>query len=216
MPPASPPPPPSAYPSGLRVVALHCQVLREVDLRVRTGECVSLAGPSGCGKSTLLRAIADLLPHAGEVWLGDLEYRSLSGPEWRRKVGLLPPDNLWWHDRVEEHFDAAGRARAAAWLSALGLPEEALSWPVTRLSSGERQRLALLRLLARGPRVLLLDEPTANLDPRSTALVEALAADYRHATPAAVLWVGHDPEQRRRVASRHLCLENGTLVACDP
>lgn len=201
--------------AGLAVVGLRAQVLRDVGLRIDPGECVSLAGPSGAGKSTLLRAIADLLPHEGECWLDGTEYRQVDGPRWRRMVGLLPADNLWWHDRVGEHFDPGGRNRAQGWMAVLELPEAALDWPVARLSSGERQRLALLRLLARGPRALLLDEPTANLDPHSGALVEALVAEYRQRHDAPVLWAGHDPQQRRRVATRHLCLEAGFLSPCD-
>ena len=83
--------------------------------------------------------------------------------------------------------------------------------PVARLSSGEKQRLALMRLLANRPQVLLLDEPTANLDPENTRRVEAVITEYRRAHKAVVIWVSHDPEQVTRVANRYYEMTNGAL-----
>ncbi|MEJ2677085.1 MAG: ATP-binding cassette domain-containing protein, partial [Acidihalobacter sp.] len=94
------------------------------------------------------------------------------------------------------------------------LPAEALDWEVARCSSGERQRLALLRSLALAPRVLLLDEPTANLDADSRGRVETLVDKFR-GEGGAVLWVTHDPEQALRVAGRRLELAKGGLSPAD-
>ena len=80
------------------------------------------------------------------------------------------------------------------------------------MSSGERQRLGLARLLAGKPEFLLLDEPSANLDKTNTERLEACVSAYRARRPAGVLWVSHDPEQRRRVASRGLRIDDGKLV----
>jgi phosphate-transporting ATPase len=85
----------------------------------------------------------------------------------------------------------------------LGLPADADGWPMTRPSSGERLRLALVRALMNRPRVLLLDEPTAALDAASVSLVEALISDELSAG-LAVVWVSHDPAQVTRVARRRL------------
>jgi ABC-type iron transport system FetAB ATPase subunit len=82
---------------------------------------------------------------------------------------------------------------------------------VIRLSSGEKQRLALLRLLANQPRVLLLDEPTANLDPENTRRVEAVIREYCRERAAAVVWVSHDREQAARVADRQFEVADGRL-----
>jgi ABC-type sulfate/molybdate transport systems ATPase subunit len=84
---------------------------------------------------------------------------------------------------------------------------------VGRLSTGQRQRLALARLIAHAPRVLLLDEPTANLDEHNRAAVEALIGSLREEAALGVLWVSHDPEQLQRVAGRSFQIRAGELVA---
>lgn len=179
-----------------------------LSLAVDAGECMCLAGPSGAGKTRLLRAIADLDPHDGEVFFEGRPSQRFPAPQWRRQVALLPAESHWWGDRVGEHFppgDVPG-------LQVLNFGADVLNWPVSRLSSGERQRLALLRMLALTPRVLLLDEPTANLDPANIGRVEDLLTDYRRERGAALLWVSHDPAQIARVAHQVLRLDRGQLV----
>lgn len=195
------------HPPLLRIKALTTVTLREVSLEVDAGECVAIGGPSGAGKSLLLRAIADLDVNTGRVELAGEPREAMAGHIWRRRVGLLPAEPGWWAETVGEHLEVPPKQ-----LERLGLPAEALGWRVERLSSGERQRLALLRLLARGPRVLLLDEPTANLDPQASAAVEALVGDYLAETGACALWVSHSAEQRRRVGARELRLADGRLT----
>jgi ABC-type iron transport system FetAB ATPase subunit len=182
------------------VRSIHVGHVGPLDCRIDAGSCLALWGPSGSGKSLLLRALADLDPHTGEVLLDGAPQASMDGPAWRRRVGYLPAESGWWRPTVGEHF--AGGAVPAQ----LGFPADVASWPVARLSSGERQRLALLRLLEREPDVLLLDEPTANLDQDAARAVEELVASYRTEHGAAVLWVGHDPAQRRRVADAEIAL----------
>jgi len=182
--------------------------LGPLNLEVAAGECVSLSGRSGAGKTLLLRTLADLDPHEGALYLDGAPRSEFTGPGWRRRVGLLPQESAWWEDRVGAHFASSD----AGLLSALALEPEALGWRVDRLSSGERQRLALARLLCNRPTVLLLDEPTANLDPANVGRVEALIARYRELTRAAILWVSHDPEQIARIARRQLRIEAGRLT----
>jgi len=181
-------------------------------LAIAAGQCVSLASPSGSGKTRLLRAVADLIEHAGQVYLDGRECNQWEAPAWRRLVGYLPADSHWWSDRVEDHFERVD----APWLGALGLAEAILQRRVDRLSSGQRQRLALLRLLGNRPKVLLLDEPTANLDPDNAGRVEDLIEGYRLHNGAAVIWVAHDPAQCLRVASEHFTLSDGALVPVTP
>ena len=185
--------------------------LEPLDLAIEPGECVTLTGQSGSGKTRLLRAIADLDPNRGDAWVGDCLLRETSPPAWRRQVGLLPAESHWWHDRVGDHFTRP----AAGLLAALGLGEESLGWQVARLSSGERQRLALARLLDRQPSALLLDEPTANLDPENIARVEQLLGEYARKQGAALFWVSHDPAQRKRVAQRRLAIHERRIDAED-
>ena len=100
-------------------------------------------------------------------------------------------------------------------LEQIGISAGILDQPVARLSSGERQRLALMRLLSNRPRILLLDEPTANLDPVNTRLVEDVITAYRRENKAAVIWVSHDVGQVARVANRHYEMRDGDLHATD-
>ncbi len=192
----------------LDVVALRVDGVGPVDLWLAPGECLALRGPSGAGKSRLLRAIADLDVHEGSVRCRGAPAEELAPSEWRRRVGMLAADSQWWRDRVAEHFDVPP---SAAQMEALDLAPDLLTEPVARLSSGERQRFALLRLLANRPRVLLLDEPTANLDPDNVIRVERLVANYMAAEAAAALWVSHDPLQTTRVAHRQLRMVAGRL-----
>lgn len=182
----------------LKIESLRFRNRGPYALEVETGECVSLSGPSGAGKTLLLRSIADLDPHEGRVLLDDVESAAVEAPEWRRRVGLLPAESQWWFDTVGPHLPRIQSER----LEALGFGEDVRGWEISRLSTGERQRLALLRLLANGPKALLLDEPTAALDSSNVGQVEALLAEYRTDTGAAVLWVSHDSAQAHRVADR--------------
>lgn len=195
--------------SELRVDGLCARHIGPLTLAVRPAECLGLSGPSGAGKTLLLRALADLDPHDGEVRLDGTAAAAYPPPQWRRTVGLLPAESAWWRDTVGAHF---ARTDAEA-LRRLGFGPEVLNWRVARLSTGERQRLALLRLLAGEPSVLLLDEPTASLDPDTTRAAEELIAEYRRSHSAAVIWVTHSAEQRRRVCDRCVFLEQGRLVA---
>lgn len=198
-------------PPLLTLTALRTRHVGPVDLTLSAGECVCLSGPSGAGKTLLLRAVADLDPHEGAVSLAGRAGLRFAPAEWRRQVGYLPAESQWWYERVGDHFD---RVDAAAW-ERLGFASGTADWRPMDCSTGERQRLALLRLLAVGPRVLLLDEPTAALDATAVARVEGLLAEYRQAG-AALLWVSHDPAQVRRVADRHLLIEAGQVREAAP
>ena len=191
----------------LQIRQLSRPTFAPVTLDVHAGECLCLYGPSGAGKSQLMRAIAELDPAAGELRLAGVHSTDMAPAEWRQQVSLLPPDSCWWHATPAEHFNNG----LPVPLELLGLDVDMLEQPIARLSSGEKQRLALLRLLANRPRVLLLDEPTANLDPENTQRVEAAIGAYIKDNDAAAVWVSHDLQQVARVADRCLLVEKGAI-----
>lgn len=197
--------------SALRIEGLHGHGVDVPSLRVEAATCSTIFGPSGSGKTLLLRAIADLDEARGEIWLDDQPRSAMSGPQWRAKVMYLAAESAWWAGHVGKH--------AGEWdidvLHMLAFGRDVLDWEVERLSSGERQRLALARALARTPRVLLLDEPTANLDQENTTRVETLLARWRETSGGCLLWVSHDPAQRARVANAAYRMRDGKLEPVD-
>lgn len=191
-----------------KLVDFSCRAVEKVDLDLSGGQCLGLTGPSGTGKSLLLRALADLDPHGGQMLLDGVASTRMPAPQWRRQVGLLPAESAWWFDAVGDHFDPL----PPPWLERLGFDAQAMAWQVSHLSSGERQRLALLRMLAQEPRVMLLDEPTANLDPKNITRVEGLLDDVRRELRPVLLWVSHDLDQLRRRCDSILVLEGRRLT----
>lgn len=186
---------------------LSTDLLQPASLEVAPGEIICLSGASGSGKTRLLRAIADLEPHGGTARLGHRAQGEMRGHAWRRQVMLVPAESAWWFDTVGEHLQ---QPQPEA-LAALGFSDEAGEWSVDRLSSGEKQRLALVRAISFEPAALLLDEPTANLDPDTTRATENWLVEYIHKRRLPALWVAHDQEQIERVADRHFHIADGRL-----
>ena len=178
-----------------------------IDLEINAGEIVCLSGASGSGKSLLCRAVADLIPHTGTVRLGDEDAQAMPAPAWRRKVAMLPAESQWWYDRVGAHFTN----KDDVLLQRLGFTSVTWDWDVSRCSTGEKQRLAFLRVLVNKPLCLLLDEPTASLDEDNSLLVEDIVREYAHQHDVAVLWVSHSAAQIKRIASRHCKFRTGQL-----
>lgn len=183
---------------------------------VKRGECVGISGRSGIGKTQLLRAVTDLIPHEGTISLGGKACSSFQAPEWRSLVTMVFADSSWWYDLVGDHFaDDAGDTFIETYFPLLGLEREMLQWQVRRLSTGERQRLALLRTLQINPAVLLLDEPSSGLDDYHTDLLEECIAGLRLEKNMSVIWVSHDPKQLKRVAVREIKMVENGLVDLD-
>ncbi len=178
-----------------------------VNFTVAGGECIGVSGASGTGKTLLLRAIADLDPNSGEVYLDGTARSQISAPEWRARVAYVPAESAWWDERLSPHF----HGRRVKHLQRLGFDSRILSAPISRLSTGERQRFAILRTLNATPAALLLDEPTASLDSTNRERVERLIKDYSKTHDAPVIWISHDTRQIRRVADRHLRFHKGRL-----
>lgn len=202
----------SATPPALRVRGLKSPLAGPYDLELAAGDCVVIGGPSGSGKSLLLRMIADLDPNTGEAAADGVARASLSGPEWRARVPYVQAEAGWWTDQVADHVAPARREAARAIAERLGLTDGQFDGPVARLSTGEKQRLALIRGLVLDTRVLLLDEPTSALDPQDADCVEVVLKE-RLAAGAALLIVSHDADQAQRLAGRRYRMEARRLTA---
>lgn len=194
----------------LRVEKLKVHGLEPVSFSVARGECVAIGGESGTGKTVLLRAIADLDMAEGQVFLQDRERAAMSGPEWRRQVRYSAAEPGWWAETAREHFPASAKPESI--VESLGLKRSQLDQNVAQLSTGERQRMALVRAIADKPDVLLLDEPTGALDAKTTAQAERLIKGILKAGKSIVL-VSHHPAQVKRMAHRKFTIRGGKLVS---
>jgi putative ABC transport system ATP-binding protein len=177
-----------------------------VSFELHGGEAIGIFGESGCGKTRLLRAIADLDPHDGSVSLDNVEATSTSAPQWRRKVAYLPAESRWWFDSVRAHFKSPPQAQE---LHSVGLPASILNAEVSHLSSGEKQRLSLLRAMENHPSVLLLDEITAHLDAERTEFIENKVNTLMRDHNVAILWVSHNLKQLRKSCSEIMYMSTG-------
>jgi putative ABC transport system ATP-binding protein len=198
--------------TALRVRGLRTAFAGPFELDLEAGSCAAITGPSGSGKSLFLRMIADLDPNAGEVWLGERDRAAMPAPEWRRQVTYVAAESGWWADTVIEHFPADRRSELEILSSRLDLRADLLNAPVAQLSTGEKQRLSLVRALLQDPPVLLLDEPTGPLDAESVIRVETLLAE-RIAAGTSILLVTHDPNQAERLGNRRYRMMAGRLEA---
>lgn len=194
-------------------------------LEIGRGEALAVLGPSGAGKSTLLRLLNFLERPSGGTLTFDGQAVADEWPlEQRRRVTTVFQRPALLHRSVVANLTYGLRLRGKklaaaerdAWLDRLGLAHLA-GQSAPRLSAGEAQRVALARALVLQPDVLLLDEPSANLDPYNIGLIERLVAETRRrddpaATGMTIVWVTHDIFQARRVADRVAFLLNGRLV----
>lgn len=177
------------------------------DLDLAAGEAAAISGPSGSGKSLFLRMVADLDPNDGDVRLDGADRRTMPATEWRRRAPYVAAESGWWAATVAEHFAPQRRDAGRSLSARFGLEEAIFDGPVARLSTGERQRLAIIRALVLEPPVLLLDEPTAPLDPETTDRVEALLHE-RLAAGLALVVVTHDARQAERLGARHFLMRD--------
>jgi tungstate transport system ATP-binding protein len=213
-------PAPAAYEvTGLRRVYGERTVLDVESLRVEPGEVLALVGPNGAGKSTLLRILNFLEPWTS----GEVRYdgHRLSFPPpltLRRQVTMVFQRPVLLRRSVRENVAYGQRLRGQAsgetierLLDRLHL-RQLDGVPARSLSVGEMQRVALARALVLRPQVLLLDEPTANLDPSNVALIEHILAEVRAEGRTTVVLVSHNIHQARRLADRVGLLLSGRLV----
>lgn len=191
--------------------------VRDLSFNVARGEAVALWGANGAGKTTVMRCLLGLYPFEGDVWVDGYHVR-WQGREARQLVGFVPQELVLYDDlSAEETLAFYARLRhttpdsVARWADRLGLA--ALAGKVVReLSGGMKQRLALAVALLGDPPILLLDEPTANLDVRSRREFFDLLLELK-AEGKTVLFSSHRFDEVAHVADRVLVLESGVLVA---
>jgi tungstate transport system ATP-binding protein len=196
------------------------------ELVLESGRVYTLAGPNGSGKSTLLALLAFLArPSAGEIRFEGAAVRWSRAPllELRRKATLVHQFPYLFAGTVEENLAIGLRQRGVPAERAREKAAEALERvelaglarrDAKALSGGEAQRIAVARALLLEPRVLLLDEPFANVDRRSAAVIEALVA-ARRADGGTVVLSSHDPEHARRLGSETLYLREGRVLRAE-
>lgn len=203
--------------SGLSAINLGRKInfqwlWRGVNLRLSPGLRLGLTGATGTGKSLLLRALAGLDPvDEGEIQLGQRPLSSCYLPQYRSLVIYLHQRPALLEGTVETNLKAIYQLsvhrqkryepkRVQDWFLDLGRTPEFLRKPAETLSGGESQLVALVRALQLDPLVLLLDEPTASLDPQTTKKFESLLNHWLEENPQrACIWTSHDPKQIRRV-----------------
>ncbi len=195
------------------------QALKQVSLSIQPGERVALVGSNGSGKSTLLRTVHGLLsPVQGQLDRHPALRQAMlfQRPHLLRMSALNNVALGLWLDRTQGLNWAQSKARAIGALQRVGLSAVAQQGG-RQLSGGQQQRLAMARAWVRQPDVLLLDEPTASLDPHAKREVEALMADFA-AGPApdqalTLIWASHNLGQVKRLATRVIYMEGGRVLA---
>ena len=201
------------------------EILKGADLAIWPGELVALVAPSGAGKSTLLH-LAGLLeqPDGGEVFVGGRPTAAMGDGERtrfrREEMGfvyqfhhLLPEfsalENVVMPQLIRGLSAKEAKTRATELLTFLGLKERLIHRPA-ELSGGEQQRVAIARAVANGPRLLLADEPTGNLDPQTAGHVFAILLSLVRASGLAALIATHNMELAARM-DRRVTIENGLI-----
>jgi ABC-type multidrug transport system fused ATPase/permease subunit len=199
-------------------------VLTEVDLELRPGETVALVGASGAGKSTVVSLLLGFAqPRGGRILVGNVDLADVDPAAWRRRIAYVPQRPTLFHGTVADNIrlgdpgaddDAVRRAAELAgaddFVSALARGYDTLVGEAERqLSTGERRRIALARAFLRDAPLVLLDEPTADLDPARVALVSAAIERLRPGR--TVLLVAHRPEVASQ-ADRTVRLADGRVA----
>ena len=198
--------------------------INDVSLRIERGEIYGVLGANGSGKSTLIRLMSTLLTlDTGriEVFGFDIERQEMQVKRLINRVSvdaaffkkLSPWENLIYAARLYGLDAATARRVSLEILSRLGIAESRLSRPVEQMSRGMQQKVAIARAFLTSPTLLLLDEPTTGLDPRSKLDVQTFVEELRSKHDATILLTTHDMDEADRLCDRLAILNDGRVVA---
>jgi len=200
-------------------------IVQDVWGTVGAGTVTAIIGPSGSGKSTLLSLLNRMQnPDQGLVIFHGVDYAQYPVTELRRRIGLVQQTPVMLPGTVEDNVNYGPLLRnrplpaqdMVALLELVGLNRQFLRRTAQELSGGEKQRVSLLRTLANGPEVLLLDEVTASLDPKAEELVEETILTLNRKKRLTVLWVSHNLQQVQRIAGQIWFIHEGRLLEAAP
>ena len=198
--------------------------LDQVCLHVDTGRITGILGANGSGKSTLIRILATLLtPDAGTASVFGYDVVTQAA-EVRRHINrvsveasffkeMSPWENMLYAARLYGGGGEGTRARVEAMLKRLGLPLDTLDKPMKQLSRGQQQKVAIARSFLTSPSLLLMDEPTTGLDPRSKREVQDLVTSIRRDRAATVLLCTHDLQEAEVLCDRVVVIDHGRVLA---
>lgn len=195
-------------------------ILRDVSIRCNRGSLSFLLGRSGSGKTTLLRAIAQLIAYDGTISLGDKNLATMRARERATYTGIVFQDfQLFPHKTVLENCmepllvhgndKKSAKEKAMSLLIHFGLEKLASTFPV-RLSGGQKQRVAICRALSLEPRLLLMDEPTASLDPYNSFLLQEMIKELLKNGLTCII-ATQDMEIAKKMQAKHYFMEKGRL-----
>ncbi len=204
----------------------YIEALKGITFTVERGEIFGILGPNGSGKSTLIRILSTLIiPDAGEarVFGYDVVRDDMQVKRMINRVSveaaffkkLSPVENLMYGARLYGLHGAEARRRIHTILRRLGLRESAFNQPMEEMSRGMQQKVAIARAFLTSPVLLLLDEPTTGLDPRSKREVQALIRELRDTHDATVILTTHDMQEAETLCDRVAILDEGRIVALD-
>jgi len=200
--------------------------INDVSLRISRGEIYGVLGANGSGKSTLIRLVSTLLTlDSGRVAVfgHDIEREEMAVKRLINRVSvdaaffkkLSPHENLIYAARLYGMDAKQARADAIRILARLGISEKRLGRPLEQMSRGMQQKVAIARALLTSPVVMLLDEPTTGLDPRSKLDVQTFIEELRDGHDATIVLTTHDLDEADRLCDRIAIINDGRIVAED-
>lgn len=206
---------------GVKVTKNNERILKGISVEVQKAEFVNILGPSGGGKTTFLRTLNGLEDYQeGEIYYENQPMTQLDPIQLRKEVGYVFQTPYLFGENVRDNIEYPIQLHNIQYdnqyinrlLDRLNLKVDILDKKCTELSGGEQQRISLIRSLVLKPKILLLDEVTASLDPISTKLVEELIKELNQNEKTTIIMVTHQIEQAKRMGKRIIFIADGEII----